>query len=275
MLSRAKTSVDGIPLAYHISGSVKEGKPVILFGHSYMWNADMWFEQIEKLQEKFTCIATDLPAHGDSGLFPDRDYSIQNLATFHANFMKQLGIEQYAVVGLSVGGMWGTQLALSYPEVVTHLMIMDTFVGAEPKESQQEYFQLIEYSENHGYSEEFVTTLVQYFLTPETIANNAELVERFKKPLLSYNDKDERRSHLCDIGRKIFSRESLLDKLSEITIPFLIATGEKDLPRPPRESRLMAEHNPKCCLEIIENAAHIANLEQVDKVTMLIDDFLS
>lgn len=274
MLNRKYISLDGVKLAYYISDSIEKSKPVILFGHSYMWNADMWFEQIEQLKERFTCIATDLPAHGKSDLFNDKDYSIQNIANLHARFMTKLGIEKYAVVGLSVGGMWGTQLALSFPEVVTHLMIMGTFVGEEPKDRQQEYFYLIDELEKNGYTEEFLDSIVKYFFTPYSISNNINLLNRFKKPLRSYNNQIDRLSHLCEVGRKIFTRVSLLDNLHKIKCPFLIAVGEKDIPRPPSESRIMANLSPKSKLEVIKDAAHISNLEQVDKVTKLISDFL-
>ena len=58
--------------------------------------------------------------------------------------MQHLGIEKFSIIGLSVGGMWGTQMALDYPKQVTALMIMNTFVGDEPEESQQAYMGLID-----------------------------------------------------------------------------------------------------------------------------------
>jgi len=266
--------VNGLKLAYQIAGSLDSDKPVILFGHSYLWDSFMWREQVEQLQQQFTCIMTDLPAHGNSGLNPDKTYDIQYLAELHAQFMQALNIKKYAVVGLSVGGMWGTQLALSHPENVTALAIMDSFVGAEPKESQQEYFNLLDTIEQNGITSELADTLVTYFLTPDSIKNNPELVNRFKQPLQAYNQSVERRKHLCEIGRYIFKRESLLEQLHQLTMPVHIIVGKQDLPRPPEESQLMAEHCTQCELSIIDNAVHICNLEQPEQVTKVLADFL-
>lgn len=275
MIQKHTIQMGDLSLSYQVAGSLDSNKPVVLFGHSYLWDSNMWREQAEQLENQFTCIMTDLPAHGESGLVKNKAYSIQDLAKLHENFMQALHINKYAVVGLSVGGMWGTQLALSNPDKITALVIMDTFVGAEPKESQQEYFNLLDTVEKNGFSPELQDHIVTYFLTPESIKNNSELVERFKQPLQVYSQSAERRAHLCEMGRMIFQRKSLLEQLGQLAMPIHIVVGKQDLPRPPSESQLMAEHCKQCELSIIEDAAHICNLEQPEQVTALLSDFIS
>ena len=48
------------------------------------------------------------------------------------------------MVGLSVGGMWGAELALLAPEQVTALALLDTFLGAEPADSRARYFAVLD-----------------------------------------------------------------------------------------------------------------------------------
>lgn len=51
-----KFSIDGKELAYLDKGD----GPVVLFGHSYLWDHQMWAPQIEELSESFRCIVPDL-----------------------------------------------------------------------------------------------------------------------------------------------------------------------------------------------------------------------
>lgn len=57
-----------------------------------------------------------------------KDYAQHMLA-----LMDHLQIEHFSVIGLSVGGMWGAELALLAPKRVQSLVMMDTFVGLEPE----------------------------------------------------------------------------------------------------------------------------------------------
>jgi len=54
--------------------------------------------------------------------------------------MQHLKIKEFSVIGLSVGGMWGAELAFTHPNTVKALVLMDTLDGSEPSETKQKYF---------------------------------------------------------------------------------------------------------------------------------------
>lgn len=83
-----------------------EGFPVLL-GHSYLFDRDMWSPQIAALAKHYRVIAPDLWGHGDAPALPSRVGNLQDLARDNLKLMDSLGINKFAVVGLSVGGMWG------------------------------------------------------------------------------------------------------------------------------------------------------------------------
>ena len=39
------------------------GETIVLI-HSYLWDSEMWREQIDLLSKKYHCLAIDLPSHG-------------------------------------------------------------------------------------------------------------------------------------------------------------------------------------------------------------------
>ena len=77
-----------------------------------------------------------------------------------------------------------------------------------------------------------------------------------------------------EIGSAIFNRQSNLQRLKELMIPFAIITGEDDSARVPRESEEMAKVANNDRLFYIKNAGHISCLEQPNEVNEVLIQFL-
>lgn len=251
---------------------IGEGFP-LLFGHSYLWNASMWQPQIEVLSKHYRCIVPELWAHGHSDTPSQTPYSIEALADDYWQFVSQLGVKKFALIGLSVGGMWGTQLALNHPEAVTAMVVMGSFVGEEPEASRQYYFSLMDAIEQAGcIIPALKQAITPFFFAPSTLQHNPSPVQYFHSILDGYTA--ERIHGILSIGRGIFSRNSLLENLADIRIPSLFITGADDKPRPPHEAKIMAEKIRGAALDIIPNAGHISNLEQPAYVSKKLWEFL-
>ena len=57
--------------------------PVLLFGHSYLWDSAMWAPQVEALKGSYRCIVPELWGHGDSDSLPEGPCSLETLARDH------------------------------------------------------------------------------------------------------------------------------------------------------------------------------------------------
>lgn len=64
--------------------------------------------------------------------------------------MDRLDIEEFGIVGLSVGGMWGAELAALAPERVKVLALMDSYLGDETPEARQRYMGMLAAVEQAG-----------------------------------------------------------------------------------------------------------------------------
>jgi pimeloyl-ACP methyl ester carboxylesterase len=262
-------TIHGRTLGYAEHGT---GFPVV-FGTSYLWDATMWAPQVEALSRRYRCLVPELWGHGQSAPIPESPYSIAQLAADMRALVDALKIDRFAVVGLSVGGMWGAQLALDLPARVQALVMMDTFVGPEPPATQARYFAMLDVLERTGrMPPPLVEQVVPLFFAPETLAGNPALVDRFRKSLLDLST--DRTPSIVALGRAIFSRPSLLERLPELRCPTLVAVGRGDRSRPVHEAEAMAKAIPGARLEIIEAAGHISNLEQPARVLGLLEDFL-
>ena len=221
---------------------IGQGFPLV-FGHSYLCDHQSWQYQVEQLSSSFRCIVPDLWGHGASDALPtassenkDTDegerYSIQQLADDYWQFTQQLNLQQFALIGLSVGAMWSVQLTLDHPDAVRALVFMDSFVGEEAKATQNQYLAMLDVVEQVGaIPAAMIEQLCPLFFSPETLAKqDRPQVEQFKQSLATIGEKNI--ATVVTLGRSIFTRASLLDRLGEIHCPTLVLVGEHDVPRP-------------------------------------------
>lgn len=245
------------------------GFPVLL-GHSYLFDKSMWSPQIDSLAKHFRVIATDLWGHGDSPALPAATASMADIAADHLALMDTLQIDEFAVVGLSVGGMWGAELAAAAPQRVKALMLFDTFVGAETPEARERYFGMLNAIDAAGLiPPAMLDYIVGQFYSQYAAPADIQQLTAYLASL----DAEQLRSSIVPLGKLIFGRPDRMALLESIVCPTQVATGDRDLPRPPVEGRLMAE-KIGCDFTTIPDAAHISNRENPDAVLRLIVDFL-
>lgn len=262
-------TIKGKQMFYEDTGA---GFPLV-FGHSYLWDAAMWSPQVAALSQQYRCIVPELWAHGRSEPLPAIPTGIEPLAEDYWAFTQALGLERFAVIGLSVGGMWATHLTLAHPAAVAALVMMDTHVGSEPPASQARFFQMLDAVEKAGRMiPPIVEAAVPFFFAQTTIDRGAAAVDEFKTRLLATPTANI--PSIVALGRGIFGRNSVLERLGEIAAPTLVVVGAGDRSRPPHEAQDMAGRIPGARLEIIPEAGHICTVEQPEKVTAVLAGFL-
>jgi len=117
------TKIDGKKLHYLTAG---EGPALILL-HGYTQTSRMWRPLIEKLKDKFTVIAPDLPGIGDSDI--PRDGSDMKTAAIRIHALaKSIGLTKVRVVGHDIGLMVAYAYAAQFSAEVEKLVVMDAFL---------------------------------------------------------------------------------------------------------------------------------------------------
>ncbi|GAB3852665.1 alpha/beta fold hydrolase [Nocardioides maradonensis] len=95
-------------LAYDDTGS---GPPLVLV-HGLTFSRRTWDPAVERLRDRFRCVAVDLPGHGDStgsGADP-----LQVVERLHAT-LEEIGVARPVVVGHSAGAMVALGYAANHP----------------------------------------------------------------------------------------------------------------------------------------------------------------
>ncbi|HEX2728748.1 MAG TPA: alpha/beta fold hydrolase, partial [Rubrobacteraceae bacterium] len=113
-------------LSYTISGDRR--RPAVLFLHGFMGSSGDWGGITAVLEERYFCVAVDLPGHGTSVGLPLESYTFEVAARMVLAVLGELGIERTTLVGYSMGGRLALYTALRIPQRVSRLVL----VGASP-----------------------------------------------------------------------------------------------------------------------------------------------
>jgi pimeloyl-ACP methyl ester carboxylesterase len=113
--------VDGLRLHYLVSGS----GPAVVLLHGFAETSHMWRPLIPLLAAaRFTVIAPDLPAIGDSDI-PSDGIGMTKAALRIHSLIKSLGIQRARVVGHDFGVMVGYAYASMFAEETEKLVLME------------------------------------------------------------------------------------------------------------------------------------------------------
>src|SRR6516162_7896004 len=115
--------IEGKKLHYLTAGR----GPTLILLHGYTQTSRMWRPLIDKLKEKFTVIAPDLPGIGDSDIPKDGSDMKTAAIRIHA-LARSLGVAKARVVGHDIGLMVAYAYAAQFPAEVEKLAVMDAFL---------------------------------------------------------------------------------------------------------------------------------------------------
>jgi len=97
--------------------------PPVVFIHGLGGSWRNWLENLPAFARDHRVIAPDLPGFGDSEM-PADPISINGYARCVDGLLEQLGVERAVVVGNSMGGFVGAEMAIEWPERVEGLVLV-------------------------------------------------------------------------------------------------------------------------------------------------------
>src|SRR5688500_7651497 len=96
-----------------------------VFVHSLAGNSQHWSEQLAHVRATSCAVAFDLRGHGQSSLPEDGDYSLEACADDLLAVSDALGVDEFLLVGHSMGAAVATVFAATYPHRVRGLLLAD------------------------------------------------------------------------------------------------------------------------------------------------------
>jgi pimeloyl-ACP methyl ester carboxylesterase len=100
-----------------------EGRPIV-FVHGYLVDGRLWAGVVDRLSDRFRCIAPDWPIGAQQvAMKPDADLSPPGIARLIADFLAKLELEDVTIVGNDSGGAMSQVLVTSHPDRIGRLVL--------------------------------------------------------------------------------------------------------------------------------------------------------
>ena len=203
-----------------------EGLRPILFLHGGALTAHTWDLCCLALRDEYHCMALDQRGHGDSDWAPDADYSIGAQREDIRGFADRLGLDRFVLVGQSMGAINGLAFAVTHPERLSALVMIDAGPEVRRPGSRR-----IRDFVNGGDKPESLDEIIARALAfnprrDPTILRRSLMHNLRPQADGSWSWKyDRRRFQRLDRDLHLSERRQLADDLAKVTCPALVVRG--------------------------------------------------
>src|SRR5271169_4802889 len=217
-------ALDGLRFRYLDWGA--QGKRPILFLHGGALTAHTWDLCCLALRDEFHCLALDQRGHGDSDWAPDIDYSIAAQREDVRGFAEAVGLDNFVLVGMSMGAINGLAYAIAYPETLSALVLIDAGPNVRHPGSSR-----IRDFVNGGAEPETLEAIIERALSFNPRRDPLILRRSLMHNLRRQDDGnwtwkyDRRRFQPMGGDQHAAERRGLADGLAQITCPTLVVRG--------------------------------------------------
>lgn len=253
----------------------RDGKPIVLI-HGISSNWQNWLEQLPRLgAEGYRALALDLPGFGFSQM-PREQISISGFADTVDEWCGQLGLEAVPVVGHSMGGFTGAELAIRHPERVERLALIAA-AGITHANLRSAKFA----GGGRIYTAITARELIQVdALLQRPAARYAILSVIFRYPTLI------RPELVFEIARgrgtpgftdalKAIVGYDFRDRLPEVACPTFILWGSDDMLAPVEDADVYERLIPNTRKVVLEDTGHMINSERPETFNRCLLEFLA
>ena len=222
--------------------------PVLALPSSLGTSTELWKQNVEYLGERFRILRFDQRGHGGSEA-PPGPYSLGDLGRDFMGLLDELELERVTLCGLSLGGATAMWVAAEAPECIDRLILACTSARFGEPAQWLERAETVRRAGVEAIAEKVVARWFTDDVEPETVA-------RFRSLLVSTPAEGYAASCEALAGWDFRGR------LGEIRADTLVIAGAEDAAAPLRDSELLVERIPRARLVVVEQAAHLANVEQ-------------
>lgn len=260
-------------LAYAEAGT--GGAPLLLL-HGFTGAKEDFTEWLDPLAGRgWHAVAPDHRGHGESDKpTEESDYSLAGFARDALGLADDLGWDRFVLLGHSMGGMVAQVVALTAPERLRGLVLMDTTHGPVEGVDPELVALGIEVARTQGL--DAIADLTAGRDSP--LSTQAD--ERVKAERPGYAEFGDRKFRACSaamyasLAREMFSQPDRLADLAALTVPTLVIVGDQDEPFL-GPCRRLAATIPDARLVTVADAGHSPQFEAPESWWDALDTFLS
>ena len=255
-----------------------EGDPMVfIHGLSGAWVN--WLENLPHFAREHRVIAMDLPGFGHSPM-PTEQISIAGYGQIVDELLDALGIDRAVIVGNSMGGFIGAEVAIQFSTRVEKLVLISAAGISIEHQRNEPVLRALERLDDvlilgGGW---MATRSAGLARRPRTRRQIMKLVahraQDLPAPLIA--------EQVMGSGKPGFvpaldalTDYPIRDRLREIACPVLVVWGEEDRLVPVRDAYVFGELIPNARVVVWPETGHVAMLERPAAFNALVDEFLA
>jgi 3-oxoadipate enol-lactonase len=246
------TVVGGRAVRYLETGS-PAGADTLLLLHAFPMGVRLWEPQLDAFSG-WRVIAPALPGFDGSDLLEDP--FVGGYAGQVVGVLDNLGLEEVAVAGLSMGGYVAFELLRQVPHRIRGLVLADTRSTADALAAKQAREHLLTVADQQGPGAIANETLPR-LLGATTHRERPDLVAAVRS-MIEFQSPEG----IAAAIRLMMTRPDSTPTLASIKVPTLVIVGAEDQLTPPEEASQMSESIHGAELLVIEGAGHLTNIEK-------------
>ncbi|MCO2463526.1 alpha/beta hydrolase [Pseudomonas aeruginosa] len=251
-------------LVYDDHPGPTERAPVLLL-HGLGSSARDWEYQLPALLGHYRLLVPDLRGHGRSGK-PRGGYSMAGFAEDCAALLDRLGCGPVHLVGISMGGMIGFQLACDRPDLLRSLTIVNSAPEVIPRKPRE-------------HLEVAKRKLLSRLLSLRTIGRALGRLLFPKAEQAGLREKIEARWAENDKRAYLASLDAIIgwgvqERLAEIACPTLVISADRDY-TPVSLKQAYCERIADARLVVVEDSRHATPMDQPEIFNTTLLGFLA
>jgi pimeloyl-ACP methyl ester carboxylesterase len=255
-----------------------EGDPMVfIHGLSGAWVN--WLENLPHFARNHRVIAMDLPGFGHSPM-PNEKLSIAGYGRIVDKLLDTLGVERAVIVGNSMGGFIGAEIAIQFSTRVEKLVLISAAGISIEHQRNEPVLHVLERLDD------VLILGTGWMATRSAMLARRPRARRQMMKLVAHRADDLPAPLIAEqvmgSGKPGFvpaldalTDYPIRDRLGEIECPVLVVWGAEDRLVPVRDAYTFGELIPNARVVVWPDTGHVAMLERPAAFNALVDEFLS
>ena len=252
--------------------------PKMILLHGLSDSKDTYITLAQNLASRYHILVPDLPGFGESEKPTDVKYDLPQYSGWIFKFAAKLKFDRFILVGHSLGGAVACEMAHENASKIQRLVLIGSG-GLIPENDGENLYEEILRGENpfeiSAYTE-FLEFMKLLFRKPPFIPLPMKnyLFMRYKSNKAWYHRVFS--DLLGDVSTEAMIKKrkhEQVQRIGKITVPTLIIWGKHDGLFPPSIGKMFHETVKNSRLVILENSAHMLQIEEPQRIQRLIRQF--
>lgn len=256
---------NGTKIYYQIRGT---GDPLVLL-MGFGADGDVWEKHVAVYEQHFQCIILDNRGVGKTDQ-PKGPYTTKMMAGDTIAVMDKLSIKKAKVAGISMGGAIAQELAITYPERVSCLVLISTWpIFNNYAKTVYENLKKLRVTSKPG---DFMELLQLWIFAPPYYEDNMADLKEGQQGAADNQNPQTQNGFEGQLDACI--HHDTVDRLHQIKVPTMVTIGSMDIFTPPPFSDILHEKIAGSELVTFPTGGHVHHWEDLERFNKVTTEFL-